>query len=60
MRASTKYLFAIGLLFEIAAFFWGQSDNIPYVSKIISPNYTEAIEGLKIAEEQLQKNKNKS
>lgn len=53
MHASTKYLFAIGLLLEIAAFLGGQADNIPYVSEIISPSYIEAIEGLKVLDKEM-------
>ncbi len=49
--------FVVGLLLETIAFFVGYADNIPFVFKLVSPDYSNAKEGLRTLEENLEINK---
>jgi len=46
MKHLPLFLFTIGVLLEISAFFIGYADHVPMVFRFISPSYFRAKEGL--------------
>lgn len=53
MRFLVIILFAVGLLFEIAAFMGSHADNIPFALKVIVPDYVKAKAGLRKLEKDM-------
>jgi len=46
MRRITIILFIVGLLFEFAAFFGDQAKNLPFVMRLVAPEYSHAQAGI--------------
>ena len=57
VKLRTIVFFTVGLFFETIAFFVGYADNIPFIFKLISPDYFKAKEGLRTLEEKTELNK---
>jgi len=48
MKRLAIILFIVGLLFEAAAFFGDQAANIPFVMRLVAPEYSQAQQGIQM------------
>ena len=46
MKTSALVLFVLGILFAICAFLGDEADNMPFVLRLVAPEYTECQSGL--------------
>ena len=50
MKKETKFLFIIGLVIEVLAFFLSQTDNISFMQKLLLPEFYKSINAIHLLE----------